>query len=105
MAQIHDDFYEKEVQQELFRMKVRDDAKRRFDDERLRELGLPEGVMAGSPIETATAELFPGIIPQHGAAGAFGHRLRRHGSHADAADGGHRARPPGRQGVQPAQRG
>src|SRR2546427_9534413 len=33
-------------------------------------------------------------FPQHGAAGAFGHRLRRHGSHADAVDGGHRARSP-----------
>ena len=68
MAKTIDVVYEHEVQNELFRLKVREEARGRFDEDKLNTLGLPEGVLAGEPINTTTDELFPGIIPQHGAA-------------------------------------
>ena len=74
MAETIEQIFEREVQQELFRLKVREHAKQRYDEQKLAEMGLPVGVMAGEPIETNTAELFPGIIPQHGAAGIYGQK-------------------------------
>lgn len=64
--------FEQEVQLELFRLKVREHAKRRYEEEQLLTLGLPDGVLAGDPIEASMAEMFTGLLPQHGAAGIFG---------------------------------
>jgi hypothetical protein len=70
-TQTYDELFEQEVQHELFRLKVRENARQRYDEQRLVELGLPVGVMAGEPISADADELFPGIIPQHGATGIF----------------------------------
>ena len=74
MAKTVDELYEQEVQHEILRLRVREDARQRYDEERLAVLGLPDGVLAGDPIEATAAELFPGIVPQHGACGIFGEK-------------------------------
>ena len=68
MAETIEQIFEREVQQELFRLKVREDARRRYDEERLASLGLPIGVMAGDPISADVDELIPWMVPQHGGA-------------------------------------
>jgi RecA-family ATPase len=74
MAKNYEELYEQEVSNELFRLKVREAARQRFDEEQLEAQGIPEGVLAGDPIAATADELFPGLVPQHGATGIFGEK-------------------------------
>lgn len=64
-----EDLFQREVHQELWRLRVQEAARRQFDLERIKKFEIPEGVLVDDPLPEEPPELLDGILLAHGATG------------------------------------